>query len=581
MAIKHLFIGVVVGWSVLVIALVALVWASGGAHKDVAVGQHRRYESFHLADELRQSSDDLTRLVRAYVATGDPRYRQYFYEVVAIRNGESPRPQRYERSYWDLVGRDGTRPTEQGEAKSLEDRMRELQFTDHEFELLQQAREKSDALATVEEDAMQAVNGVFRDEEGNFTVQAAPNQHLAMQLVYNDRYHRAKAEIMRTINEFIDHVDKRTSDEVMASLDRERFYLYLSWPLGGLAVLVSLALFGLIAKYGVVPLRRLRAAVVEFSDGKYHRRPQGDRAAFSEVQDLARSFDSMSDVIVRDIDHRKKVGRELEVAKNSAEAAYRKVKEDLEAAAKIQHALLPSNMPVLKGYKFAFAYQPCEELGGDTLNVFPLDEDRVGVYLLDVSGHGVQAALLASTLSHVMSPMRSDDSVLWQRDVDGGYTLAPPRLVAQRLNVRFPINMETVQYFTIHYGVLNVREGSYRFISAGHPGPRLVSASGDCRTLDAMGPGIGLIEGAKFEEGEAQLERGDRVLFFSDGVLEAANSDGELYQDAQLQRCVKRLRKHGLKDCLRALIVDVVAWSDGEQEDDVSVVAIEVTGDSG
>lgn len=579
MTIKRLYIWAVVVWSAVLFALVVLVWVSGRAHEEVAESQSRRYRSFHLADELRQSSDDLTRLVRAYVATGDPCYRDYFHEVIAIRSGDRARPERYERSYWDLVGKGGARPTPCGEAKSLEERMREVGFSPREFELLQDAKELSDALAEVEEDAMHVMVGEYRDDDGNFTVIGVPNPVLAQQLVYDENYHAAKARIMKAINRFIDHVDERTTAEVMESLEREGFYLHLSWPLGVLAVGVSFTMFGLMARYGVLPLRRLRGAVVDFSDGKYHRRPQGGRAAFAEIEDLTKAFDRMSDVIVRDIDHREKVERELGEARDAAETAYRKVKEDLDAAAKIQQSLLPVNMPSPPGLTFAFACQPCEELGGDTLNVFMLDDDHVGIYLLDVSGHGVQAALLASTLSHVLTPMRSDDSVLWERHAEGGYTVAPPRLVAQRLNVRFPINLETAQYFTLHYGVLNVNDHSYRFISGGHPGPRLVSAAGECATLDAAGPGIGLLEDARFDEGRVQLELGDRVLFVSDGVLEAANADGDLYQDEQLGRCITGLVGTSLNESLQRMIDDVVVWSAGEQEDDVSVVALEVGGE--
>ena len=98
---------------------------------------------------------------------------------------------------------------------------------------------------------------------------------------------------------------------------------------------------------------------------------------------------------------------------------------------------------------FAWVFKPCEELGGDILNVFMLDEQQVGLYLLDVSGHGVTAALLSVTLNRVLSPAPSPHSLLKQQG-----RLMPPAEVAEQLNREFPMDPTTGQYFTLLYGIL-------------------------------------------------------------------------------------------------------------------------------
>jgi sigma-B regulation protein RsbU (phosphoserine phosphatase) len=130
--------------------------------------------------------------------------------------------------------------------------------------------------------------------------------------------------------------------------------------------------------------------------------------------------------------------QELAVANGRLSAAYQRMKRDLLAAARVQEALLP-RVPPLPGARFAWGFEPCEELAGDTLNVVSLGRRHVGLYLLDVSGHGVAAALLSVMLSQVMAPAGDEASVLVRRPADGGPDQpVPPAEVAAHLNRRFP-----------------------------------------------------------------------------------------------------------------------------------------------
>ncbi|MGJ3495496.1 methyl-accepting chemotaxis protein [Piscirickettsia salmonis] len=170
-----------------------------------------RYLSYQAADELRQSSDDLTRLGRTYVLTADDTYEKMYMDILSIRNGEKPRPQNYHSIYWDLVLNYGQKPKPDGEKVSLKSRMKKLGFTQSEFKLLQQAQQNSDALVKMEVKAMNAVKGLYPDDSGNYSQRGEPDLSMAAKMLHSKEYHREKAKIMTPINDFFKELEARTS----------------------------------------------------------------------------------------------------------------------------------------------------------------------------------------------------------------------------------------------------------------------------------------------------------------------------------------------------------------------------------
>ncbi|EED27869.1 methyl-accepting chemotaxis protein [Vibrio sp. 16] len=172
-----------------------------------------RYQSYQAADELRQSSDDLTRLGRTYVLTGDETYEKMYMDILAIRNGDKPRPQNYHTIYWDLVLNYGEKPKPDGKRVSLQAMMEDLGFTDKEFRLLKEAQGNSDALVNMEVRAMNAVKGLYPDASGNYTKRGEPDLVMAAQLLHSKQYHQEKAKIMAPIDEFFTALEARTSSQ--------------------------------------------------------------------------------------------------------------------------------------------------------------------------------------------------------------------------------------------------------------------------------------------------------------------------------------------------------------------------------
>lgn len=176
------------------------------AEKNIDQANISRHQAILLADELRQSSDDLTRMVRTYVATGDLRYKRNLEEILAIRNGISARPSEYHNVYWDLVLTDDVRPRPTGEVLPLLEKMRQAGFSVVELEKLAEAKIQSDALARIEEWAMRLI------EFGADNYEA--NRQSAIAMLHDETYHRTKAAIMLPIADFITMTDKRTRFDV-------------------------------------------------------------------------------------------------------------------------------------------------------------------------------------------------------------------------------------------------------------------------------------------------------------------------------------------------------------------------------
>jgi sigma-B regulation protein RsbU (phosphoserine phosphatase) len=273
---------------------------------------------------------------------------------------------------------------------------------------------------------------------------------------------------------------------------------------------------------------------------------------------------------------------ELEAANTRLAEANGRMSRDLRAAAKIQETFLPRQAPRVPGADFAWAYRPCDELAGDGLNVVPLGGGEVGLYVLDVSGHGVASALLSVTLSRLLSPP-SDPSSILVRGGDGGgrSDVTPPAEVAARLNRLFSFDPATEQFATMVYGVLNAVTGEFRYVSAGHPGPVHLPSGADPVILESQGYPIGLAADA-YEERSAHLGAGDRLYLYSDGVPEAMDPAGRQFGDARLLDAIGRGRSELLREAVGILLGDVARWHGSERaQDDVSILAVEVSAASG
>lgn len=179
--------------------------------------------SYMLADELRQSSDDLTRFARTYVITGDLKYEEIYNRIIAIRNGEAPRPENYHQVYWDfyLINSEKPRP-DTNESLSLRTMMEEARFTEEELAKLNESEENSTNLVNREIIAMNSVKGLLTQEYLlNANNSNETNKEFAIRIMNDEEYHDNKAKIMKPLNEFLQLIEIRTANEVEINLKKQ------------------------------------------------------------------------------------------------------------------------------------------------------------------------------------------------------------------------------------------------------------------------------------------------------------------------------------------------------------------------
>ncbi|MBM4021655.1 MAG: response regulator [Planctomycetes bacterium] len=250
---------------------------------------------------------------------------------------------------------------------------------------------------------------------------------------------------------------------------------------------------------------------------------------------------------------------------------------DLEAAAKVQRSLLPADDVALPSLDITWRYVPCQSLAGDFLNVFPLDEERVGLFVVDVSGHGVPSSLMAVTVGQFLTPKVSDSSILVRQGPDGRVVVAPPAEVATQLNRLFQADEFSGLYFTMLYGVLHLPSGRLDYASGGHPALVRVPASGGPPEFHgAEGFPIAFVPEVEYAQNSLQLQPGDRIYLYSDGVPEAMDKDQEAYGEEKMAACLEGGRTSSLEASVSDLLEAVEAWCRPKGPlDDITILGVE------
>ena len=277
-------------------------------------------------------------------------------------------------------------------------------------------------------------------------------------------------------------------------------------------------------------------------------------------------------------DQLKEWNKDLATLNSELENKNQKMAHDLAAAAKIQQSLLPSGTPDIPSVQLAWTYSPCDELAGDFLNFFPLDDRHLAAFVVDVSGHGVASSLLAVTVGRVMTPMVSSSSLLVKPSDDkSGKRIVSPAEVAYELNNRFPMEAQGNLYFTMVYGVLDKQTQEFKFVSAGHPNVVHVPAGGKPKLVETADMAIGWIEDTEFEEHSLQLAPGDRIYLYSDGVPEAMDHDLEEFGDDRMLESLTKSCNEPVDVSTQQLLDAVHEWCViNGPKDDVSILGIDI-----
>jgi len=274
--------------------------------------------------------------------------------------------------------------------------------------------------------------------------------------------------------------------------------------------------------------------------------------------------------------HLRELTQALQSLNHDLVAKQQSLDDDLSAAADIQRALIPRADLTLPGLALSWLFVPSLAVGGDIFNAQQLDAEHVAIYILDVNGHGVPAAMVAVLAWQSLSPAMG----LVVRPGAGGWSVTPPAEVILGLEQEYPY-ARFERYFTISYLVLHLPSGRLTYCTAAHPYPILGRRDGTLQMLEEGGSIVGLGLG-QYDEGEVLLQRGDRIFLFTDGIVELHSATtGECFGDERLHDVLRSVRDQPLPDVGQHLRSALASFGEGAPaEDDISFLVCEYHGPS-
>lgn len=260
------------------------------------------------------------------------------------------------------------------------------------------------------------------------------------------------------------------------------------------------------------------------------------------------------------------------------QSLYDSLDRDLREARKLQQSLVRERHRSFGNAEVSLLLHPSGHVGGDLVGFFPINARRVGLFSIDVSGHGITSALMTARLAGLLSGTSPEQNIALVLSDFGIYDARPPAEVAAHLNRLLLDEIATESYFTLLYADVDLISGRVAMVQAGHPHPAIQRACGRIEYPGAGGLPVGLLDGAEYQGFTAELRPGDRLLLASDGITEAADAEGVQLDEAGLSRLMTRHAGLGGPAFLEAVLRDLEGFTGGAFGDDVSAVFFEFHG---
>ncbi len=266
---------------------------------------------------------------------------------------------------------------------------------------------------------------------------------------------------------------------------------------------------------------------------------------------------------------------QLDLAYKQLSNIHGKLEDDLKAAAKLQQVYIPPEFHEFQQWEIATIYKPCTYIGGDLVGYFPISDNEIGIYSIDVAGHGVAAALKTVTLAQSLNPHKKQANLAFEPMPNGTMRTREPHEMMAELNRRHQDDSETDQYFTMVYAIINRNTGKVRMCQAGHPNPMVLRQDGSSIFVGEGGAPVGLFSFAEYDSIEFELQQNERLFLFSDGITECERPDGSLWDEEGLAQMFRDHQGINLQKFPTQLI-DKLSSVHGANEftDDVSGVLI-------
>jgi serine phosphatase RsbU (regulator of sigma subunit) len=364
--------------------------------------------------------------------------------------------------------------------------------------------------------------------------------------------------MLESTSRFQGEVLEQSRMRLASDLERARQSIVLWSLLGLIGVLCVVGVVYVVQTRIVIPLERLVNAMLRLAEDDVAARIPRLRR-----DDEIGAMNAALRVFKANAIRRLRLEHNRNALLDRLKETYRLMRRDLQAAASVQLAMLPQ-AGTRGGVRFCSLFRPATVVAGDTFNLLELGEGRVGFFMVDVAGHGAAAALVSASVHSTLSQW------LVTRD-----RTQPLSLIGASINAYWP---DDLPYFTMILGELDVSAGRLSVVQAGHPPPIVVSRDGDISRLGSGGLPIGLVGEVEHEQIDSPFEPGDRLVVYSDGLIEAESPDGRPYSEERLIDLVRQFQTAESEAMLKKIDADVRSWRASKAlEDDLSVLVLQRT----
>ena len=252
------------------------------------------------------------------------------------------------------------------------------------------------------------------------------------------------------------------------------------------------------------------------------------------------------------------LAREIAEAR-AARRRDQKQQREVEDARLIQRGLLPTSIPHIEGLQIGVAWQPANDVGGDCFDTLTFGR-ALGVSIADIAGKGLPAALLMSNLQAAVRAFAQES--------------VPPSSICASVNRLLCRNMASGRFATFCYARLDIAQRRLVYSNAGHNPPLIVRAGGSIVRLSEGGMVLGVFPDTGYEQAECALEHDDRLIFYTDGITEARDAEGDEFGEERLIEAALRVRTDDAETMKDALLHEVTTFADGRFEDDATLIVV-------
>jgi len=351
---------------------------------------------------------------------------------------------------------------------------------------------------------------------------------------------------------FTDYFLKKAQKNIIAKLIFQTLFLSL---------ITIITIYIAINRQIIDPIIQLNRTVGKFTDKDFKARIE--IKSNDEIGSLANNFNNMADTIQKYSETMEELvaqrTEQLRISNQELKEANEQMKKELLMAQKIQEALIPKIFPDIKNFSFSGMYIPMESLGGDYYDVIKISENKIGMLIVDVCGHGVPAALITA-----MAKVSFGTNIKENKNTSE---------IIKKVNEDLYNIIGKMEYLTAFFCIIDTQQNIITYTNAGHPSAFIIRKEGDILELSQNSTVIGFLNNVTFIADEQKIEDGDKIVLYTDGVIEAKNKKDELFDIKRLKDILFKNKKLDSKNLIRVISNELMNFTEGRNlNDDITIL---------